>query len=97
MFNREPHEDSLLLMQPYDGTFLVSVRYPWKYATRLESNDDYLFDLSVDPMESENLFYQGHPVASLFSRDINRFFANEVLVSENRIWPSLEFQKENWR
>ncbi|WP_049723555.1 sulfatase-like hydrolase/transferase [Gilvimarinus polysaccharolyticus] len=93
-----PEEDYFVpLIQPFDGTYLASVRYPYKYAKHLKTAKELLFDLNQDPLEQHNLMPDDDlavlhdvPLAS-FRRDIEVLMHNEALLKNNRIYPAGKF------
>lgn len=44
-----------LLVQPYNGTYLGAVKWPWKYIWERRSNRDFIFNINEDPMEKVKL------------------------------------------
>lgn len=44
-----------LLVQPYNGTYLGAIKWPWKYIWERRTNRDFLFNLQDDPMETTRL------------------------------------------
>ena len=83
------------LIQPFDGTYLASIRYPYKYVKHIKTGVESGFDLSVDSAEQNNLLAAdsapgaGFPLSE-FRRDIQTLKRNEALLQENRIYPSGE-------
>lgn len=87
------------LIQPFDGTFLGSLRYPYKYLKHLRTGQEQLFDIAQDPHEKHNLLAEdeaAHKLSSLlpevsierFRQDIAVLKRNEVLLKENRVYPT---------
>lgn len=78
------------LIQPYDGGFLMSVRYPYKYVRSLNLEDEWLFHLEEDPHEDTNLLStwgeQREPLPTLV-RDLSGIYLNQRLLDENRFVP----------
>jgi arylsulfatase A-like enzyme len=84
---REQH--SIPLVQPYDGGYLASLRYPFKYVYSLANDDNELFDLAADPREAHNLapsWGTSDPVPEL-TLDIAHIFLNQRLLDEDRLIP----------
>lgn len=79
------------LIQPFDGTYLASIRYPFKLIRHLKSDEEFLYNLQDDPGENTNLLtsYQvdSELLADLYA-DIEVIKFNEVLLEEDRIYPS---------
>lgn len=77
------------LVQPYDGGYLASVRYPFKYVRSLSSGDAKLFDLSRDPHEDHDLVpsWQGREPLPQLAGELSRIFLNQRLLDEDRFVP----------
>jgi phosphoglycerol transferase MdoB-like AlkP superfamily enzyme len=97
---RAPADDYFVpLIQPFDGTYLASLRYPYKYVKHLKTGKESLFDLRQDPQERTDLMAErespdtplpwGVPLASL-RHDVQVLKRNEALLKEDRIYPSGE-------
>ena len=82
---REP----VLLTQPYDGIYLVSVDYPFKMVKRLRGDFRAVYNLAIDPGEKRNLIDQDslRPVVLKLEKSLMKIMMNQVLLESNRIWP----------
>lgn len=80
----------VLLSQPYDGLYLSSVKYPYKYAKSMGSNKEYLFDISKNDGEQFNLIKDKSMISITeeLKRSLNDYYVNQTLVEYNRIWPA---------
>jgi len=89
IFSRETGEVPIPLVQPYDGTYLGTIRYPFKYVKGLRVPGEYLFDLEKDPKELHNVVdqHRGTELYRTFQRDIEAIHLNQQLIERNRIWP----------
>jgi arylsulfatase A-like enzyme len=78
------------LVQPYDGGYLGSVRYPYKYVRSLNLEDEWLFDLQKDPHEDTNLLStwneKREPLPTMV-RDLGGIYLNQRLLDEDRFVP----------
>lgn len=77
------------LIQPYDGTYLVSMRYPYKYVKNVTSSEVLLFDLKSDPEEKTNLapgWGSREPLPEL-AAELSRIYLNQRLLDEDRLIP----------
>lgn len=78
------------MVQPYDGGFLISLRYPYKYVRSLNLEDEWLFDLDKDPHEDSNLLpawgETREPLPTLV-RDLSGIYLNQRLLDEDRFVP----------
>ncbi len=76
------------LIQPYGGSFLGSVRYPFKYIFHQKTKKEYLFNLQTDSVEQKNLidsFYKTKLYLD-FQQDLSRIFINDFLIKNNRVF-----------
>ena len=48
-------DNSVFLVQPYDGIFLSVVDLPFKYGKQLSSGNEFLYNVILDPFEKTNL------------------------------------------
>jgi glucan phosphoethanolaminetransferase (alkaline phosphatase superfamily) len=77
------------LIQPYDGGYLMAVRYPHKYVTNMTTDEAHLFDLAADPREERDLASEwgSQPPVPLLIEDIARIYLNQRLLDEDRFIP----------
>jgi len=79
------------LVQPYDGGYLGSIRYPLKYVRSLNLEDEWLFNLENDVHEDTNLLpdwgEQREPLPTLV-RDLGGIYLNQRLLDEDRFVPA---------
>ncbi len=61
------------MIQPYDGTRLCIVEFPFKYVQSLRVPGEYK--------------YQGSEMLEKFRREVARIHLNQKLLEDNRIWP----------
>lgn len=88
----EPNQikNTVHLVQPYDGLYLASIRYPYKYIYQEHTGNEFLFKLNIDPKESNNLIMkmsqeEGVLVEEL-RRETEKIYFNQKLIEQNRIW-----------
>jgi arylsulfatase A-like enzyme len=86
VFDRKK-DNTVYLVQPYNGKFLQVVRYPLKFITHIKTGKEYLFNLEDDPKERFNLMETGSGIneASKLRESVNAIFLNQKLIEENRI------------
>lgn len=80
------------LVQPFDGSYLASIRYPHKYVHQIKTGHTYLYNLAEDPLENKNLWGAEPPISAAklerFKNDIAALQRNEHLLKEDRIYPA---------
>ncbi|MGL1902772.1 MAG: NPCBM/NEW2 domain-containing protein [Fibrobacterales bacterium] len=98
VFKRPEHGAFVPLVQPFDGTFLASIRYPFKLIHNLKSNKDELYNIADDPGEKINIFddFEDIKLINQMREDLDVVRYNEVLLKENRIYTS-DLGKNNFR
>ena len=87
LFHEAP--SAIPLVQPYAGTCLGVVSYPYKFVYNIRSEQEYLFDLSKDPLERTNIVktVAKQPLHETLRRKVADILLNDRLINENRIWP----------
>ena len=87
VFSKKP--SFIPLVQPYAGSNLGIISYPYKYIYDRRSQKEYLFDLTNDPNERTNIIgmIRSRPLYGVFHRKIGEILLNDKLIRENRIWP----------
>lgn len=88
IFDEGPR-DPVMLSQPYDGIYLVSIQYPFKLVKRLRGNSLQLFNVENDPMERQDLIFDRsmQPVVKKLQGSITGIMINQQLIEQNRLWP----------
>lgn len=69
-----------LLVQNSGGRYLIAIEYPYKYVLHLETNKEYFFDLSQDPLERRNLILLKNPHAKRLHAEIFKLFVHQRLL-----------------
>ena len=89
MLDNNPQDKLIYLVQPYNGTILACIDYPYKYIKRINTNEEWLFNLKNDIGEKSNLIHQKKYTSTIEKlRDsINYIFINQYLIENNRIFP----------
>jgi len=82
-----------LLLQPYDGRQLVSLRYPYKLVRRFDTGQDSLFNLEEDPREARDLLRGSvHPrhraMADELAPPLREFLDNQIRIRMNTFVPA---------
>lgn len=84
-----PEQRNVFLIQPYNGTFLESIEYPYKYLKRLSTGEEWLFNLADDPQENKNLIRNPELQVTVndLQQSIQYIFLNQYLIENNQILP----------
>ena len=78
------------LIQPFDGTWLSSIRHPLKLMKHQKTGKEFLYNIAEDPLETTNLIGSVLDLNRLekLRMDIEAIKYNELLLEEDRIYPS---------
>lgn len=80
------------LVQPYDGLYIASLSYPYKYIYREHSGEELVFKLDTDPKEKDNLIGKLNEtemrLVDQLRAETKKVYFNQKLIEENRIWPN---------
>ena len=84
---REPKE-FIHFIQPYDGTYLGVLKWPYRYMFHKKTRKEYLYNLEKDPKETVNIIknYKNTNLHTQLKKERDKIFLNDFLVKENRIW-----------
>ena len=80
------------LVQPYSGTFLGVVDYPFKYVFHEKTGKEFLFNLKKDPKENSNLLSLAKRdekielIAYNLRSEKDLFYVNDFIIEKNRVW-----------
>ncbi|MDB5213222.1 MAG: Phosphoglycerol transferase [Myxococcaceae bacterium] len=77
------------MVQPYDGVRLAAVLYPFKLEVHDSSQQEHLYDLSVDPDEQHDLYGAPSLAArtAILRGTIARIRESQAILRANRVWP----------
>ena len=80
---------SIYISQPHSGTFLGTIRFPYKYVQHEISGREFLYNIESDPEERTNLIkVQTLEKVIHKLQQANKFhYFNQRVIEENRIWP----------
>jgi uncharacterized sulfatase len=76
----------IYLVQPYNGRFLETVRYPYKYVRHESTGEDFFYNLETDPGENAALSSIPAEMHDLFEKDIQYMRRNQTLIEKDRVW-----------
>ncbi len=74
----------VLILQPYNGIYLGSIRYPYKYSIRLQTGNEKVFNLEKDPLEKTNILdsIEKNRLHNL-RNDIKLFYLNQTILNKD--------------
>jgi hypothetical protein len=85
-------QHTIQLVQPYDGLYIASVLYPYKYIYREHTGEELLFNVQIDPLEENNLIDKQsdieQAIVDQLRMETKKAYFNQKLIEENRIWPN---------
>lgn len=75
-------EEAIYLVQPYSGTLLGSIRWPWKYLFELRTRKEVIYNLEKDPLEKVKLSTKEVPTSIFLNlqKDVARIIYNNKKV-----------------
>tara|TARA_B100000809_G_scaffold254591_1_gene291974 strand:+ start:1827 stop:3689 length:1863 start_codon:yes stop_codon:yes gene_type:complete len=90
MLGGSSEKKPVFLIQPYNGTILCSIDFPFKYLKRLRTDEEWLFNLDEDPLENKNLIDLPGNNALLdeLRKSLKYCFLNQYLIENNQIIPT---------
>ena len=76
------------LIQPYNGVFLASMQYPYKYVKHLRTRREFFFNVQVDPLEKKNIIDDttNGILLRILKKQVKEILTNQSLIEQNRIW-----------
>ena len=77
----------VLLLQPYNGTYLGAIIGHTKYLRRQRTGEEMAFDLAADPAEDHNILGSLEPRLRSQLRDaVERLLETSYLLSADQVW-----------
>eukprot|EP00386_Alphamonas_edax_P015162 GDKI01046404.1.p1 GENE.GDKI01046404.1~~GDKI01046404.1.p1 ORF type:complete len:513 (+),score=136.34 GDKI01046404.1:2-1540(+) len=96
VWTRTEPDRPTILAQPYSGTYLAAVRWPFKLVYRRHTQTYHMYNVEQDPHEANNLYSKKHKtqdgggalgvVQRTLLADLSVCIANQQLIEENRMW-----------
>ncbi len=88
IFASRPDDYFVPLVQPFDGTVLASIRYPFKLIKYHRDGNEEFYDLKKDKGEKYNAIssYRDSKIVKEMRKDIDKIRYNELLLKEDRIF-----------
>ena len=79
------NRDSVVhLVQPYDGVYLSTLKWPYKYVLQLRTGRELLYNLDDDPDETVDIIDRGEGPLELLRDEIGRIFYFNEMIQGNR-------------
>jgi len=80
---------SVPLIQPFSGTYIGGIQYPFHYMKHLKTGEEFLFNLETDPGELKNLAaeYEKSGKIQSFRALMELPKRTQFLLENDRIWP----------
>ncbi len=76
----------VMLVQPYNGAYIASVRHPFKYVYHLKTKKSFLYNLNLDPNEKKNILNSKPKILEKLKEDIEGMFLYQYLLDNDRVW-----------
>ncbi len=88
IFASRPDDYFVPLVQPFDGTYLSSIRYPYKLIMHLRDGKEEFYNLEKDMAEKQNKIssHRNSNIVKEMRKDIDKLRYNELLLKEDRIF-----------
>ena len=81
--NKEP----VLLVQPYLGIYLQSIRYPYKYMKHMKTGREHVYNIQVDPQENNDIVKTvPETTMAQLRKDIQTLMLNQYAIENNQIF-----------
>ncbi|MFC1617319.1 LTA synthase family protein [Candidatus Margulisiibacteriota bacterium] len=80
------NQKPVFLIQPY-GKHLEIVSYPFKYRYFDKTNQEFVYNLQKDPMETTNIISSlEQEKIAFFRKNLRRIYYNQYLIKNNLFW-----------
>lgn len=87
LFLKNGPYNPVYLIQPYNGTYLQSIRYPHKYIYSRKTGEEYVFNLILDPAEKNNLIRQiPADLLTRMRKDLETIYFNQHILDMNALY-----------
>lgn len=87
VFAVTPRHKAHQLLQPYGGTLLCAIDFPYKYIYQQQTGREAIFDLENDPHEDRNIIgTTSLNTLKNLQNEAAKLETNEQLIERNRIW-----------
>ena len=88
MLKQEIDKSPVFLIQPYNGTILGVIDFPFKYMKRIRTGEEWVFNLGEDPKEERNIINKMMNDQQLDSlkKSMEYIFLNQYLIENNLVY-----------
>jgi len=87
-FFKKTEKKVIPLIQPYDGTYLALIQWPWKLVHQKRTQRTWLYNLETDPLEKMDQSQKETAALQELYLKSGMIWLNEKLAKENRYFPS---------
>lgn len=89
LFEQPRRVHPIHLVQPYSGTYVSVVEYPYKYVFHQETGEEKLFDLVSDPKEEHDLAkrLELDATRAQLRRSLLPAFVVQAALEADKVWP----------
>ena len=83
-----PNSHPIYLVQPYAKHFSV-VRYPYKYRFSANTEQEYVYNLSLDPLEEQSILHAlSSDITRQFRADLQYMYMSQFSLNNNQVIPN---------
>jgi len=88
MLKQEIDKSPVFLIQPYNGTILGVIDFPFKYMKRIRTGEEWVFNLGEDPKEERNIVNKmmNNQQLDFLKKSIEYIFLNQYLIENNLVY-----------
>ena len=85
-------EKKIYFIQPYNGTILGVLDFPYKYLKRIRTGEEWVFNLEKDPGEENNVIQSliNETLLRELRSSIDYIYLNQYLIENNQLIPAAE-------
>jgi len=85
-------EKKVYFIQPYKGTILGVLDFPYKYLKRIHIEEEWVFNLEKDPDEENDILQslKNETLLNELRSSIDYIFLNQYLIENDQIIPAAE-------
>ncbi len=90
MLGEKTDQKPVYLIQPYNGTILSVIDFPFKYVKRVKTGEEWIFNLEADPEEKTNILHLvgENKLINEMRHSMDYIFLNQYLIENDKIFPA---------